>query len=143
MRLFTIIVIIPSLIQLSTDSFAQGGKKRRGEPAKLISDADRTAIVEIFKTLEAGDYYMEFAVPKPAVVYGSKKVDWTDLQLLKDNHPTLPSLWHAYRYLPEIGLTFLIKIGAKSQLKLTLPEIFGSGNAARLEAVINKYTGGQ
>ncbi len=103
------------------------------KPIKLLSAADKAVIIEIFKTLDPKDYYLEF---KNKEVYGLKKMQPSALFAIKtDQLHTASAIIKWYK---EISLLFVIAQPSTVDLKT----IFGKANAARLQAIITKYTGG-
>src|SRR5688572_20950604 len=125
---------------LVVNLFAQGGKKRKGEPPKSISAADKTVIIDIFKTLDQQYYYLEFE--KGTEVYGTKTLVSADnLELIRKEQVPLGSdhlIIGSYYY--QAGFVFII---GKTRSGISLETVLGKTNATRLEAIINKYTGGQ
>jgi len=128
------------LFSLSASSLAQGSKKRKGEPAKSISAADKTVVIDIFRTLDQQYYYLEFE--KGTEVYGTKTLVSTD-NLESIRKGLIPSgsdhlIIGSYYY--QMGMVFII---GKTRSGISLETALGNTNATRLQAIINKYTGGQ
>src|SRR5688572_6047477 len=136
--LFGFLTII--LFSLSASSLAQGSKKRKGEPPKSISATDKAVVNDIFRTLDQQYYYLEFE--KGTEVYGTKTLVSADnLESIRkgqipsgSDHLIIGS--HYY----QAGFVFII---GKTRSGISLETVLGKTNATKLEAIINKYTGGQ
>lgn len=124
---------------LTVSLFAQGGKKRRGEPPKTISAADKAVVIDIFRTLDQQYYYLEFE--KGTEVYGTKTLVSADNleSIRKGLIPSGSDHLIIESYYNQIGMVFII---GKTKSGISLETILGKTNAARLQAIINKYTGG-
>src|SRR5688572_25686771 len=125
---------------LATNLFAQGGKKRKGEPPKSISATDKAVVIDIFRTLDQQYYYLEFE--KGTEVYGTKTLVSAD-NLESIRKGLIPSgsdhlIIGSYYY--QMGMVFII---GKTRSGISLETALGNTNATRLQAIINKYTGGQ
>lgn len=124
------------LFSLSASVLAQGEKAEK--PAKTLSSNDKEVIIEIFKTIDASLYRFQFSKDES---FGTKLVSplsASDLRKGKKiNFPNSIS----ETYFPIMNFWFAVD-------KPTFPTeglegIFGKANVARLQAVINKYTGGK
>ena len=127
-------------ISLTINLFAQGGKKRKGEPPKSISAADKAVVIDIFRSLDAQYYYLEFE--RGNEVYGTKTLVSAD-NLESIRKGLIPSgsdhlIIGSYYY--QMGMVFII---GKTKSGISLETILGKTNATRVQAIVNKYTGGQ
>ena len=139
-RLFTTGFLTIIFISISAILVAQEGKKRKGEPPKTISAADKAVVIDIFRTLDQQYYYLEFE--KGTEVYGTKTLVSADnLESIRkglipsgSDHLIIGSYYH------QMGTVFII---GKTRSGISLEAVLGKANATRLQAIINKYTGGQ
>ena len=136
-KLFVHLIFILLTFPIVTNSLAQGGKKRKGEPAKTMTDAEKTVVIEIFRKLDPASYYLE--LNKGAEIFGSRTIVTQD-QLLAIRSKRVPAGFENYTigsYHYEMGMVFIIKTRAPAELEA----LFGT-DAARLQSIINKYTSG-
>jgi hypothetical protein len=100
---------------------------------QTVSARDKTAIIEIFKTLTS-PYYLEF--DKGGEVYGSKQISKSDLALLRDGKSTSENK-NVIIYLYEnISLLFVIN---KTKTATDLVGLLGKVNADKLKTILDKY----
>lgn len=127
----SLFAIISFVLSLSVQ--AQEEKK----VIKEISAKDKATIIDIFKTIESPLYRIEFNSNE---TYGSKFIgSSTDYLRVGKYIGFLNAIVETYY--PAMNFWFVV-------MKPTPPAeglegIFGKQNAAKLKAVINKYTGGQ
>jgi hypothetical protein len=119
--------------------FAQGGKKRRGEPSKTISPADKAVIIDIFRSLDPQYFYLE--CERGSEVYGTKTLVSADNleSIRKEIIPAGSDHLIIGPYYYQMGIVFII---GKTRSGTSLETILGKTNATKLQAIINKYTGG-
>jgi hypothetical protein len=116
----------PTAVELPDDA---------GKPTKQITAKDKTAIFEIFKTLDPTRYRIyigsegmgTLAVPAPAWV------------LVKPGEYSISTKTMLGGYYASVGLFYAVTRPPGKGLE----EVFGKTNAARFGALINKYTAGQ
>jgi len=130
--LFTSLVFI-----IPENANGQGGKKR-GAPTRVISDADKAVVIDIFRSIDPSVYYLEFK--RGSEVFGSTTIV-TQEQLIdiREQRPVIGTknyLIGSYYY--GMSMVYIIK----TREGVRLEDIFGKTHAAKLEAIINKYTGG-
>lgn len=107
------------------------------QPPKMLTAKDKEVIIEIFKTIDDKSYRFSFGDQE---TYGNKYLPkLMPASLQKGSHPTLSG--HIVKtYYPTMNFWFVVtkpKPPAEG-----LEGIFGKANAARLEALIKKYTAG-
>jgi len=124
----------------SLNSAAQNSKKRKAPPGevtyKLIA-ADRAVIIDIFKSLDPQHYHLEFAPGKE--VYGTLAISSDDLAAIRRGSSPTDANNLIYSWYYEIPLLYII---GKTRTGIDLETVLGKDNAARLKAVVTKYTGG-
>lgn len=139
-RILTSSFLIAICFLLVDSLFAQGGKKRRGEPPKTTSAADKAVIIDIFRSLDPQYYYLE--CEKGTEVYGTRTLVSADIleSIRKEIIPAGSDHLIIGSYYYQMGMVFII---GKTKSGISLETILGKTNATRLQAIINKYTGGQ
>jgi hypothetical protein len=115
-------------------SFSQEAKK----VAKEVSAKDKEVIVEIFKTLYEEQYRFEFSKEES---YGKKPVGKMSPASLRNGGQVTISNSIVKTYYPTMNFWFAVN-NPKPPAE-GLSGVFGKANAARLEAIVNKYTAGK
>jgi len=106
-----------------------------GKPTKVITAKDKTAILEIFRTLDPANYRLWIGsegmgtLAVPAVV-------WV---LVKPGEYAASSRTIFGAFYANIGFYYALS-GSKDK---GLKGVFGKANASKLQAIINKYSAGQ
>lgn|GEM_PF-2846767 len=130
--------------------FVSLASSSQGKVAREISAADKAVILDMFKkSLKTNQYYLEFNYGKPSFEkYGSLDVTPAGLSQMRQNitplvdYDNLDAMTFFKSY-PEMSFLYAMRgttyNGAETY---TLEKFLGKANAARVEAIINKYTGG-
>lgn len=103
--------------------------------AKILTKKDKDVIVEVFKTIDIHSYRFSFGESE---LYGKGVLPIQfPASLRNGGQPTLSG--HLVKsYYPTVNFWYVVAEPAKPDEGLE--RIFGKANAARLNAVINKYT---
>lgn len=136
LSVFSSLFIIISFF-LSLTVSAQPESKTKKEPIKILSAKDKATIIEIFKTIESFLYRIEFDKEES---YGSKFIG-SSTENLRIGKQVPVSNAISETYYPTFNFWFVVMKPASPAEGLE--GIFGKQNAARLQAIINKYAGGQ
>ena len=129
-------LLIIILCSFSASSLVRDEKNERS--GKELSAKDKEVIIGIFKTLSEDQYRFEFSKDEN---YGMKvlpKAMWYSLR--SGNKETFAGSI-VQNYYPAINFWYVIN-NPKSPGQ-GIEDVFGKANAARLQAIINKYSGGQ
>lgn len=105
---------------------------------KILTAKDKAVVIEIFKNIHEEDYRMEFSNKE---LYGKRELPDSYIHALRTGN-LLEDISNNYLFQtlqPKAGFWFFIQ----KDKNLKLEGVFGKANAARLQAVINKYTGGK
>ena len=132
--LFGFLTILP--FSLSAFSLMRNAKNEK--LAKELSAKDKEVVIGIFKALNEDQYRFEFSKDE---TYGAKvlpKALWYSLRSVKE---ATFSGSIVQNYYPAVNFWFVVN-NPKPPAE-GLEGLFGKANAARLQAIINKYTGGQ
>jgi hypothetical protein len=105
------------------------------EIKKPMTSKDKEVIVEIFKSADETRYRLEFS---PGEIYGKKSVSVSDWGKLRSgiDVPIVQSI--AATYIPKTNFWYVFTRAKKSSDQLET--LLGKSNAAKLNALINKYT---
>lgn len=106
---------------------------------KSLTAKDKAVIVQIFNEMIFEDEYrMEFDNKE---VYGKKELPDGYVNALRTGKITddLPSTWLYQTLQPKAGFWFF----TNKPKALGMDNVFGKANAAKLQAIINKYSGGK
>ncbi|HEX6846206.1 MAG TPA: hypothetical protein VF144_04475 [Chitinophagaceae bacterium] len=109
-------------------------------PPKTLTTKDKAAIRDIFKTIGERNFRLEFGtneaygsfVLQDAVVKALRSGTHIDIDILATSH-----FYKSYQ--PELAFWFYINRDRSEGLE----GIFGKSNAAKLQAIIKKYSAGQ
>ena len=126
-----------AIILFSFSAFSLVRNAKNESSAKELSAKDKEVIIGIFKTLNEDQYRFEFNKDEN---YGTKvlpKAMWYSLR--SGNKGTLSGSI-VQNYYPAINFWFVVN-NPKPPAE-GLEGLFGKANAVRLQAIINKYTGG-
>ncbi len=130
-------------ISLSFSSAAQNSKKRKGPSGEVTSKllaADKAVVIDIFfKSLDLQHYYLEFTQGQNKEVYGTLSISGDDLAAIKRGSAPTDATKLIYGWYWQMGLLYVI---GKTRTGVDLETVLGKENAARLQAIITKYTGG-
>ena len=126
-----VIIIAHSFCSLS----AQPEQTTTTTTAKTLTQKDKEVIIEIFKTIDVKLYHFSFSQSE---TYGKGVLPIPfPASLRNGGQPTLSG--HIVKsYYPTVNFWYVVAEPAKPAEGLE--GIFGKANAARLNAVINKYT---
>ena len=122
------------LVSLSASSPVN---EKNENSAKELSAKDKEVIIEIFKTLSEDQYRFEFSENEN---YGAKVLPKAMWYSLRSGKKGSLSGSIVQNYYPAINFWFVVN-NPKPPGE-GLEGVFGKANAARLQAVINKYTSG-
>jgi len=106
---------------------------------KSITAKDKAVILEIFnKMIFEDEYRMEFDNKE---VYGKKELNDSWINMLRTGNigAKFPTTFLYKTLQPKTGFWFF----TSKQKALGMDNVFGKADAARLQAIINKYSGGQ
>lgn len=115
-------------------SFSQ----REAAATKEVSSKDKEVIIEVFKTLYESQYRFEFSKDEG---YGKKPVGKMSPGSLRNGNQVTISNSIVKTYFPTMNFWFAVNNPQPPAEGLA--GAFGKANAARLQAIVNKYTGGQ
>lgn len=103
---------------------------------KSLTAKDKAVIVEVFKTIREEDYRIKFNNKE---LYGKRELPDGYISALRTGKllDDVTNSYLAQSLQPNAGFWFFIN----KDSSLKLEDVFGKSNAARLQAVINKYTG--
>ena len=107
---------------------------------RTLSAKDKSAINDIFKTIGVRNFRMEFGLNE---AYGSYLLPDPVVKALRSGSHidsdilVTDDLYKSYQ--PQLSFWYYLDRSRSEGLE----GIFGKANAARLNAIINKYTGGQ
>ena len=129
-------------IAISFSSEAQNSKKRKGPSGEVTSKllaADKAVVIDIFKSLDPQHYYLEFTQGQNKEVYGTLSISGDDLAAIKRGSAPTDATHLIYGWYWQMGLLYVI---GKTRTGVDLETLLGKENAAKLQAIITKYTGG-
>ena len=138
-KLFTLsALLVVILISLSIPSSAQHSKKLRGQPPKVISAADKTEIITIFRNLNPQVYYLGFNNGKES--YGlASLLDQNQIDAIIMGKTFTESNNFIIGWYQPIWLLYAI---GKTRTGIDLDTVLGKENATKLHAILTKYSGG-
>lgn len=130
-------LLIIILFSMSASVSAPGEKTEKS--AKTLTAKDKDVIKEIFKTIGANQYHMGFEKNE---AYGVYQLPAGLLNALRtgsriDADDVTGGLYKTYQ--PDLAFWYYINWKSSAGLE----SVFGKANAARLQAIINKYNGGK
>lgn len=114
-------------------------KNATTKPVKTLSAKDKAEVIEIFQSLDANLYRLQFNGFKQT--YGQLDVPgpMRSQLLLGAEFPSISEPWIIGSYYTSIGFYFVVRKPAPPAEGLE--GALGKANAARLEAIVTKYTG--
>lgn len=116
----------PTQVELPADA---------GKPTKVLIAKDKTAIIEIFRTLAPANYRLWIGSESKGTL-AVPSVVWV---LVKPGEYSASARTMFGGYYSNIGLLYAVSGSPDKGFE----GIFGKTNAAKLQAIINKYTAGQ
>ena len=131
------LLFIVVAFSFSTSSIQPDHATRTATP-KILTAKEKSVIIEVFKNIDEEDYRMEFNNKE---LYGKRVLPDAYIQALRTGNLLedigTSNLFQTLQ--PKAGFWFF----TNKDKSLGLEGVFEKTNAARLQAIINKYSGGK